>query len=105
MTLSHNTAEATASRITTEVRNTQTVERGRRRAVLPTLLARDEIFWAFLSTKWSRLGELGDPSDDLETSFLLSAIEDIVSNQSNGGVAKAMLAAQYTAHARENYAE
>jgi len=30
-------------------------------------------------------------------SFFLSAIEDILSNQSNGGVSKAMLAAQYTA--------
>lgn len=42
-------------------------------------------------------GELGDPSDDLEVNFLLSAIEDILSNQSNGGVAKVMLAAQYAA--------
>ena len=43
------------------------------------------------------VGELGKPSDDLEVSFFLSAIEDILSNQSNGGVSKAMLAAQYTA--------
>jgi hypothetical protein len=43
------------------------------------------------------VGELGEPSDDHEMNFLLSAIEDILSNQSNGGAAKAMLAAQYTA--------
>jgi hypothetical protein len=43
------------------------------------------------------VGELGRPSDDHETSFLLSAIEDIVGGQSKGGVAKAMLAAQYAA--------
>jgi len=42
-------------------------------------------------------GELGEPSDDHETTFLLSAIEDILSNESNGGAAKAMLAAQYAA--------
>jgi hypothetical protein len=42
-------------------------------------------------------GELGNPSDDLEVHFLLSAIEDVLSNQSNGGVAKAMLTAQYAA--------
>jgi hypothetical protein len=41
------------------------------------------------------VGELGQPSDDQEMNFLLSAIEDILSNQSNGGAAKAMLAAQY----------
>src|ERR1041385_1323942 len=43
------------------------------------------------------VGELGRPSDDHETSFLLSAIEDIVGGQSKGGVAKAMLAAQCAA--------
>ena len=43
------------------------------------------------------VGELGQPSDDHETNFLLSAIEDILSNQSNGRAATAMLAAQYTA--------
>jgi len=42
-------------------------------------------------------GELGDPSDDLEVTFLLSAIEDILSNQSNNGAAKAMVAAQFAA--------
>jgi hypothetical protein len=41
-------------------------------------------------------GELGHPSDDLEVNFLLSAIEDILlSNPSNRGAAKSMLAAQY----------
>ena len=43
------------------------------------------------------VGEVGEASDDGETNFSLSAIEDILSNQSNGAVAKAMLAAQYTA--------
>src|SRR6516225_450209 len=43
------------------------------------------------------VGEMGNPSDDLEVSFFFSAIEDILSNQSKGGVSKAMLAAQYTA--------
>jgi hypothetical protein len=43
------------------------------------------------------VGDLGQPSSDLEVNFSVSAIEDILSNQSNGGVAKAMLAAQYTA--------
>ena len=43
------------------------------------------------------VGELGKPSDDHETTFLLSAIEDILSNKSNGGASKAMLAAQYAA--------
>jgi hypothetical protein len=43
------------------------------------------------------VGDLGQPSDDLEVNFSISAIEDILSNHSNGGVAKAMLAAQYTA--------
>jgi hypothetical protein len=42
------------------------------------------------------VGELGKPSDDHESCFSLSAIEGILSHQSNG-VAKAMLAAQYTA--------
>ena len=41
------------------------------------------------------VGELGKPSDDHETTFLLSAIEDILSNQSNSGASTAMLAAQY----------
>jgi hypothetical protein len=43
------------------------------------------------------VAELGEPSDDLEVTFSVSVIEDILSNHSNGGVAKAMLAAQYTA--------
>jgi hypothetical protein len=43
------------------------------------------------------VGDLGQPSSDLEVNFSVSAIEDILSNQSNGGAAKAMLAAQYTA--------
>ena len=43
------------------------------------------------------VGEVGEASDDRETNFSLSVIEDILSNQSNGAVAKAMLAAQYTA--------
>jgi hypothetical protein len=43
------------------------------------------------------VAELGEPSDDLEVNFSVSVIEDILSNHSNGGVAKAMLAAQYTA--------
>jgi hypothetical protein len=54
----------------------------------------------FLSTFINQVvavGDQGRPSDDREINFLLSAIEDIVSNQSNGGVAKAMLAAQYAA--------
>jgi len=42
------------------------------------------------------VAELGEPSDDLEVTFSVSVIEDILSNHSNGGVAKAMLA-QYTA--------
>jgi hypothetical protein len=54
----------------------------------------------FLSTFINQVvavGKLGEPSDDHDTAFLLSAIEDIISNQSKGGVAKAMLAAQYAA--------
>jgi hypothetical protein len=43
------------------------------------------------------VGDLGQPSADLEVNFSLSAIEDILSNHSNGGVAKAMLATQYAA--------
>jgi hypothetical protein len=43
------------------------------------------------------VGDLGQLSGDLEVNFSVSAIEDILSNQSNGGAAKAMLAAQYTA--------
>jgi hypothetical protein len=41
------------------------------------------------------VGELGESSDDHEATFSVSAIEDILSNESNGGAAKAMLAAQY----------
>jgi hypothetical protein len=43
------------------------------------------------------VGDLGQLSGDLEVNFSVSAIEDILSNQSNGGAAKAMLAAQFTA--------
>lgn len=35
------------------------------------------------------VGEVGEASDDRETNFSLSVIEDILSNQSNGAVAKA----------------
>ncbi len=58
---------------------------------------RDEDFLSTFINQVAAVGELGEPSDDHEVNFLLSAIEDIVSNQSNGGVAKAMLAAQFTA--------
>jgi hypothetical protein len=57
----------------------------------------DQDFLSNLLSQVVAVGELGGPSDDLEVSFFLSVIEDILSNQSNGGVAKAMLAAQYTA--------
>ncbi len=57
----------------------------------------DPDFLSHLINQVVAVGELGRPSDDLETNFLLSAIEDILSNESNGGASKAMLAAQYAA--------
>jgi hypothetical protein len=57
----------------------------------------DQDFLNNLISQVVAVGELGGPSDDLEVSFFLSVIEDILSNQSNGSVSKAMLAAQYTA--------
>jgi hypothetical protein len=57
---------------------------------------RDPDFLSTFINQVVAVGDLGEPSDDHEINFLLSAIEDIVSNQSNGGVAKAILAAQYT---------
>jgi hypothetical protein len=57
----------------------------------------DEDFLHKLIHQIVAAGELGDPSDDLEVTFLLSAVEDILSNQSNNGAAKAMVAAQFAA--------
>ncbi len=57
----------------------------------------DPDFLSHLINQVVAVGELGKPSDDHETSFLLSAIEDILSNESNGGASKAMLAAQFAA--------
>jgi len=58
---------------------------------------RDPDFLSTFINQVVAVGDLGEPSDDHEINFSLSAIEDIVSNQSNGGAAKAILAAQYTA--------
>jgi len=55
----------------------------------------DPDFLSHLINQVVAVGELGNPSDDHETTFLLSAIEDILSNESNGGASKAMLAAQF----------
>ena len=57
----------------------------------------DEDFLHKLIHQIVAAGELGDPSDDLEVTFLLSAMEDILSNESNNGAAKAMVAAQFAA--------
>lgn len=57
---------------------------------------RDPDFLSAFINQVAAVGELGEPSDDHEVNFLLSAIEDILSNQSNGVAAKAMLAAQFT---------
>jgi hypothetical protein len=58
---------------------------------------RDPDFLSTFINQVVAVSDLGEPSNDHEINFSLSAIEDIVSNQSNGGVAKAILAAQYTA--------
>jgi hypothetical protein len=57
----------------------------------------DQDFLSHFINQVAAVGELGKPSDDHETTFLLSAIEDMLSNESNGGAARAMLAAQYAA--------
>jgi hypothetical protein len=57
----------------------------------------DPDFYSNFINQVVAVGELGTPSDDHETTFLLSAIEDILSNESNGGASKAMLAAQHAA--------